>query len=284
MKTQTIFRVLLLAAFIVAVCSVSFSQSLLKRTTFKNDKFDFGVGGTVSIIGAPNGSISVEGWQRPEIEISAEIEVQAPTEADLAKLFEVTGFALNEGLGRVAIISVGNHLSGGKGANKVKLPKNLVGLPFRIDYKVKVPHYCDLEINGGDGDLSISGVEGTMRVNYLKTNAKIDILTGSVAATFGTGTVNIIVPYRNWHSRSANVQLATGDMNVYLPPTVSSEIDATILRTGRVENELANLKPRNRNIAFTDRAIYAKAGNGGGPLKFTVGDGTLKIMETPKPE
>jgi hypothetical protein len=284
MKTQSIPCFLLLALFSLAVCSPSFSQTLLKRTTFKNDKFDFGVGGTLSVIGAPHGSISIEGWQRPEIEISAEIEVQAPTEAELAKLTEITGFTLDESLGRVSIISMGSHLSSNKGSGKLKLPKNLMGLPFRIDYKLKVPRYCDLEVSGGDGSLSITAVEGAMRINYLKTDAKLEILTGSVVATFGSGTVNVFVPYKNWRARSADVQMATGDLNVYLPPTVNSEIDATILRTGHIENEFTTLKPRNRNIAFTDRAISGKAGNGGVPLRFTVGDGTLKILQSPKPE
>ena len=59
------------------------APGLIKRTAYKTDRFDFGVGGTVSISGAPNGSIRVEGWNNNEIEISAEIELNAATEADL---------------------------------------------------------------------------------------------------------------------------------------------------------------------------------------------------------
>src|SRR5258708_31990766 len=78
--------------------SIALAQSpqLLKRTTTKTDKIDFGSGGTVAIVGAPNGSIRVEGWTKNEVEISAEIELQAETEADLAKLSEVTGYITEE--------------------------------------------------------------------------------------------------------------------------------------------------------------------------------------------
>ena len=72
---------LLLAVILAVLClnAAADSQTLLKRTTTKTDKFDFGAGGTVSIVGAPNGSIRVVGTNRNEIEITAEIEIQAPT-------------------------------------------------------------------------------------------------------------------------------------------------------------------------------------------------------------
>ena len=38
-----------------------------------------------------------------------------------------------------------------------------------------------------------------------------------------------------------------------------------------------DLKPRDRKVPFTDKVDLAKAGVGGAPLKFTVGDGTLKM-------
>ena len=275
---------MLLALLCLAMGSAVFSQTLLKRTTYKSDKFDFGAGGTLAVVGAPNGSVTIEGWQRPEIEISAEIELHAPTEAGLAKLAEITGFAVDDTLGKASIISLGSHLSKNGKSKKIKLPKELAGLPFRIDYKIKVPRYCDLEIDGGDGELYVSGVEGTMRINFLKTNARLELVGGSVVGVFGSGKVDVFLPFRNWRGRMADIQVASGDLNVYLPPTISSEIDATVLRTGHIENEFTDLKPKNRKIAFTDRSISAKAGNGGAPLKFTVGDGTLKILHTPKPE
>src|SRR5215204_5526703 len=105
----------LLLALLISLCSVAvFAQPqsksvpnppkpLLKRTTYKTDKLDFGVGGTLIVAGAPVGSIRVEGWTNREIEISAEIEVEAGTEADLEQLSEITTFALEESLGRTEI-------------------------------------------------------------------------------------------------------------------------------------------------------------------------------------
>jgi len=266
-----------LAATALAQAPAALPQNLVKRTTTKTDKFEFGSGGTVAIMGAPNGSIRVIGTNRNEIEITAEIELQAATEADLAALAEFTTFVTEESASRTGIITMGTHNKLGMKKLPKKFPKNLIGLPFRIDYVVHVPHYSDLEIDGGKGDLDISGVEGTMRVNFIESNARIEVTGGSTTATFGSGNVDIAFGVRGWRGRAASVSLASGNLRVRLPATMSAEVDAIIVNSGSIENTIPDLKPRDRKVAFTDKSIAAKAGVGGVPLKFAVGDGKLKM-------
>ena len=266
-------------ALLLALYAVTaFSQSpMLKRTITKNDRFDFGAGGTVTITGAPTGSIRVAGSQKNEIEITATIELQAGTEADLARLAEVTGFITEEGPGQTGIVTIGTHNKIGLKRLPKKFPKNLLGLPFKIDYVINVPRYCDLEIDGGKGDLAVTGVEGTMRINFLQTNARIEVIAGPTTATIGSGSVEVAIGTHGWRSRAANIKLATGDLTVRLPANMSAEIDANVLKTGKIENMLADLKPRDRKAPFTDKSILAKANVGGASLTFTVGDGTLTL-------
>jgi hypothetical protein len=95
MKNQKILNALIFGLVFLNLTLVSLAQTkpLIKRTTYKTDTIEFGAGGTISIIGAPDGSIEIEGWQKPEVEISAEIIIEAETEADLALLAGVNGFA-----------------------------------------------------------------------------------------------------------------------------------------------------------------------------------------------
>lgn len=265
----------------LAPCFAQKTQTLLKRTTYKTETVELGAGGTVTITGAPNGSITVEGWQKNEVEISAEVEMQAPTEADLTELAKVNSFAIDEDFVHVRITSVGTYDKEYMKRVAKKFPKNLLGLPFKIDYKIKVPVYCDVEIDGGKGDLLLSNVEGALKINYLDSNAKLNLIGGSIVATFGTGTVEVVIPNRSWRGRSADVQIANGTMNVQVPLNLNANLDAKVLRGGKIENNLTNLKPRNRT-KFTEQTIIAKAGNGGAALSFTVGEGNLKLSETEK--
>lgn len=262
--------------------AIAQNKPLVKRTTYKTEKFEFGQGGTISIIGAPQGSISIEGWQKPEVEITAEIEVQGESEADLSLLAAVNTFVVSEAtMGRVSIVSVGTNDKEYMKRNAKKFPKKLLGMPFRIDYKIKVPIFSDLEIVGNRGDLNLSGVEGAMKINFAETNANLKLSGGMIMATFGKGDVTVEILTRSWRGQGANIQLASGNLNVLLPLNFNSEIDASVLRTGKIENNLNVLKPRDRT-QFTDKLIYAKTGNGGVKFNFTLGDGTLKLAGSGK--
>jgi hypothetical protein len=260
------------------------AQALVKRTTYKSDAFDFGAGGTLSLKGAPQGSVKIEGWNKNEIQIEAEIELSARNETDLDQLAKVTSFVLEESPGRIIITTVGTHDKTFMKRAAKKFPKELLGLPFKIDYVIKVPRYCDLMIDGGKGDLQIAGVDGVIKVNFLDSNAKLDLIGGAIQATVGGGTVDVTIPTRSWRGRFADISLTSGTMNVNLPPSLNAEVDASILRNGKIENTYTELKPKTRKDTFTEKLIAAKSGNGGIPLKFTVGDGSLNISPLPKNE
>jgi hypothetical protein len=271
---------LVLIFLLLAPCLAQ-TKTLIKRTAYKTETLDFGVAGTVSIIGAPLGSITVEGWSKNQVEITAEVEMQAETEADLTELAKVNGFAIDDDLNHIRITSVGTHDKNYLKRVAKKFPKRLLGLPFKIDYVIKVPAYSDINIDGGTGDLNLSNVEGTIRINFLESNARLNLIAGTISATVGKGDVTIVVPNRSWRGRSVDVQLASGKMTVQLPLNINANITAEVLRNGRIENALAVLKPRERT-KFTEKLIQAKAGNGGAPLGFIIGDGTLRLLETEK--
>ncbi len=280
MKINKKFCPFIFGILFLSLSLLTFAQTkpLLKRTDYKTEKFDFGVGGMVSVIGSPNGSISVEGWQNNEVEITAEITNEAGTEEELALLSKVNGFVIEDSFGKIRVQSVG--VNDKKFVKKIdkNFPKHLLETPFRIDYKIKVPFYTDLEINGGNGDFALSNVDGTFRINLLESNAKFNLVGGVLDAAIGKGTVEVNIASRSWRGRAAIVQLASGAMNVFLPLNFHANLDAEILRTGKIENNYNFLKPRDRT-KFSEKQIFAKAGNGGVPLKFTVGDGSLNLAE-----
>ncbi len=277
-----IARTFAVASIALVLCSGIVAQNTVKRTAFKTETMEFGVGGTVTLTGAPFGSVRIEGWNNNEIEVSAEVKIEAATEADAARLAEVNGFVLESSFNHMRVTSVGTHDKSYLKKSGKKLPKHLLGLPFRIDYVIKVPRYCDLNVTGGDGDFFISGVDGNMRINFVKGNAKMSIDGGAIQAVFGAGDVDVTIPSRAWRGRFADISLTTGNMNVFLPPGLNSQFDAAVLRTGAIVNNFTELKPRTRTDKFTDKSVVAKAGIGGVPIKFTVGDGNLNIAAVPK--
>jgi hypothetical protein len=271
---------LILCVFVllVSISATAQTAKLLKKTTFKNEKIEFGVGGTVTILGSPEGSISIEGWNKNEVEVVAEIEVQAENEADLAIMSQVNGFVIDASMSNLRILSVGMHDKDYMKKVAKKFPKRLYAMPWRIDYKIKVPNMSDLGITSGKGDIKLSKVEGSIQIKAPEANADLQLIGGTIDATFGNANVNVEILNRSWRGRHLNIQVANGTLNVKLPNNLNSDINAKVLRNGQIENLVETLKPRDR-VKFTDKEIIAKAGNGGVLFTFAIGDGNMKIFQ-----
>lgn len=249
---------------------------LLKRTATRREVRRLGYGGSVTVYGAPEGSVTIEGWARPEVEVTAEVEVSADTEDELARLAGLNGFVLDEDHNHVRVVTTGTHDRHFLKRAAPDLPKKLRAMPWKVDYRVRVPAVCDLEVYTGRGTLALSGVEGSVRLNAGDGPAAITLAGGDVEATLRGGPVNVRVPARSWRGRGLSVRVAGGGLTVELPPNFSGDVNAEVLRAGRVENRHAALTPRD-GTQPTERSLQGRAGQGGATLSFTLGDGTLLI-------
>jgi hypothetical protein len=99
--------------------------------------------------------------------------------------------------------------------------------------------------------------------------------------TVAAGKVNLDVPVRSWRGRGVEIRLALGDMTVQFPPGFSGDINADVLRSGKIEYGYAGLAALEDTQA-TERSIKGRSGAGGTVLTFTVGDGTIAFKTREK--
>jgi hypothetical protein len=149
-------------------------------------------------------------------------------------------------------------------------------LPWKVEYRIKVPAMTDLAIDAGNGPIKVSGVEGSIRINALDSVTDLSLTGSDLSVLIQKGTVNFTIPARSWHGLRAEIKVASGNLNVELMPGFSGDINAEVLRTGEVRNLFPNLEPRERN-SIGPRSVKARAGSGGGVLTLTVGDGAIRI-------
>jgi hypothetical protein len=254
------------------------TTSSLTRTTTRHEVRRFGYGSSLTIVGAPAGSITIESWPKSEIDITADIELHADTEADFALLAAVNNFSVDEDINHVRIITTGTHDKVFMRRVAKKFPKTLLNLPWKIDYHIRVPASCDLEIDAGRGAINLSGVEGAISLKALESDATLALTGGAVSVTVGAGSVKVSITPRSWRGAGALIQLATGDLTVELPAGFNADINADVLQSGQIENSYALLVPQERT-AFTPHSVRARAGAGGATLAFKVTDGTLRIKK-----
>ena len=251
---------------------------LLTRSTTKHEVRRFGYGGTVTIIGAPKGSITVEGWPRGEVEVTADIELLAESEDDLNRLAAVNGFVFDEDTNHLSLLSTGTHDRVFMKRAAKDFPKRLLNLPWKIDYRLHVPTSTDLEINAGSGGVKLAGVEGSIRLSATESETTLTLTGGIVSATIAVGHVRVVIPVRSWRGGGADIRVAAGDLTLELPAGFNGDIDADILRAGKIINSYEDLQARQKP-GLTDQIVRARAGAGGPFFKFTVGAGTLYITK-----
>jgi len=253
---------------------------LMTRTTTRHETYRLQFGGTVTLSAAPAGSIIIEGWQRNEVDVSASIELQAPSAADLDRLAAINTFVVDEDTNHIRIMTSGTHDRAFMKRMTKNFPKSLIGLPWKIDYHIKIPALTDLEIDAGNGPISLSGVEGALLLNALNSDANLSLTGGQGSVIVQSGTINLTIPARSWHGVGSEIKLASGNLNVDLMPGFSADINAEVLRLGEIKNSFSELQPRERN-SITPRSVRARAGSGGATLTLTVGDGTIVIRQKP---
>ena len=249
----------------------------LTRMTPRHENFRLAYGGSVTIVGAPAGSITIEGWQRNEVDVSAEIELHGGSAQDLDRLAAVNTFVADEDTNHIRILTTGTHDRNFMKRVAKDFPKALIGLTWKIDYRIKVPLLTDLEISAGNGPITLSGVEGAIRVNAVESEASLQLTGGDVGVTIQRGTIKLGIPARSWHGLGADIKLASGNLIVGLQAGFSGDIDAQVLRTGEIDLTHAGLEPLGQN-GISKRSVRARAGNGGATLTFTVGDGVIRIV------
>jgi hypothetical protein len=250
---------------------------LLTRTTTRHELRRFGFGNTLTVVGAPVGSITVEAWSRPELEITADIELHANTEDELAQLAAVNGFVLDADGTHFRLLTTGTHDR--KFMKKLKsFPKPLLSMPWKIDYRIRVPAVVDLEVTAGNGALSFDGIEGSLQLTAGESNATLSLAGGDVTATLAGGSVLFRVPTQSWRGRGATIRLARGTMTVALPASFNADIDATVLRAGEISGTHDAFAPRD-DSELTPHAWRVRAGGGGAALKFEVGDGAIRFAQ-----
>lgn len=250
----------------------------LVRTTVRHEVRRLGYGGTLTLIGAPAGSIHIEGWPRNEVDITAEIQLRADTETDLDLLAALNNFVLDDDSNHISVMTVGTHDKTFMRTAAKKFPIELLGLPWKIDFRIRVPINIDLDINAGHGPITLAGTEGDVRITAAAGETNLNLHGGSLAVTIAAGKVNLTVPARSWRRGGVDIRVAAGEITLDLPSGFSADLDGEIIQSGEIVYSYDGLEAREKP-GLTPRKMKARAGAGGAFIKLTMGVGKINIRK-----
>jgi hypothetical protein len=205
------------------------------------------------VLEQPTGDVSVEGWDRPEIEISI---------SDDRELFDV---ALEGSQVTIRNISVPKHQQdpravweaargelqnlGDVGANiervaarverqveraMRRVEQKMGGIHIDLgrwsggrDYTIRVPHNCDLSLRTSSGDLEVLRVTGTHFLQSSSGDINLDKLDGAMLVASASGDISYTDSKGKLGARSASgdITVVNGQLHELSVTTASGDIN-----------------------------------------------------------
>jgi hypothetical protein len=214
-----------------------------------------------------DGNLSVEGWDRPTIEITAEIRVKAPSKWKAERLYRKIEFRTGSDSGRV---SVEAHLPIVRQDSFLDVFSDGF-TAIRIRYHAKVPRSTSVYLRTVNGGIRATGTEGSF-----------DVATqyGSVEAEFGGGggrieTVDgsVELTMRRF-SEKGDIEVKTvhGEIELVLPEGSSAKIEAKSA-AGGVSIEL----PLREQTVAKRGLVEGVLGAGSGAIRLETVTGDITV-------
>ena len=209
---------------------------------------------SLSIDGASLGGVSVTGWDRDSIHVSARIVGMAPTQGEAER-------AARE----VRITSDGGTIraSGRDGDDDERRQI--------VSYDVYVPRHMDLDLRAHNGGLRVEGVTGKMSLETVNGGLSLDGAGGDVRAYAQNGGLNVRLTGKHWDGAGLDAQTQNGGVRLIVPVGYSARLE-----TGTVNGAIRTDIPVPVSGRISQR-INLTLGSGGAPVRATTTNGGVVI-------
>jgi DUF4097 and DUF4098 domain-containing protein YvlB len=208
----------------------------------------------LNVDGRQNGGITVHGWDRAEIHVTAMIQAQSETQSDAQALAK--GVAISTTGGQVRASgpdASGQHTS------------------WSVSYDVYVPRRTNLTLNGSNGGLSVDGVQSKMELETVNGGITLTDVDGDIRGTTVNGGVTVDLSGDGWRGGGLELVTTNGGVHVNVPANYSAQLDAS------TQNGGLDVGFPVRMQGTIGRRISTQLGAGGAPIHLTTQNGGVSV-------
>ncbi len=209
---------------------------------------------SLDVDGRQNGSITIHGWDKHEIQVTAMVQAQAESESEARDIAKQITIATGNGEIRAdGPREYGRHTS------------------WSVSYEIWVPRQTDLRLDAHNGGISVDDVNA--RVDMETTNGGLHVTdaAGDVRGTTTNGGVTADVSGDRWNGAGLELRSTNGSVRITLPSNYNARLE-----TGTVNGSL--------NVDFPitvqgsiRRDISTQIGSGGPLIRATTTNGSVSI-------
>jgi hypothetical protein len=126
----------------------------------------------------------------------------------------------------------------------------------------------------GNGDLEVEGARGDVEARTGNGDIKVSTSSGPVSARTGNGGINVDMASLKGND-AMDFSTGNGSIDVRFPSNLSAEVEANV----PVKNFETDF-PIEMSARWSSRQIEGKIGNGGRRIRFSTGNGHVRIRKT----
>ena len=209
---------------------------------------------SLSLDGASLGGISVTGWDRDSIHVSARIVGMARSDAEAERYLK-----------DVRISSEGGTIRASGARDDDGDARQIVS------YDVYVPRHMDLDLRAHNGGLRVEGVTGKMSLETVNGGLSLEGAGGDVRAYAQNGGLNVRLTGKHWEGAGLDAQTQNGGVRLIVPEGYSARLDA-----GTVNGTIRTDIPVTVSGRISQR-LNLTLGSGGAPVRATTTNGGVII-------
>ncbi|MEE8573138.1 MAG: DUF4097 family beta strand repeat-containing protein [Gemmatimonadota bacterium] len=217
-------------------------------------EWTMGAPGDLSVNARPNGGISVEAWDRGEMQVRAKVHAWADSDGRARELVD-----------RIEVKAGGSISADGPGTDDDE--------GWSVSYRIMIPRDTDLDLASTNGGITIEGVRGELRFQTTNGGIHLEDIGGDVEGKTTNGGVHIVLTGDRWDGKGMEVRTTNGGVKMSIPSGYSAHLE-----TGTVNGGI--------NIGFPvtvqgkiDREVSVDLGSGGATIKATTKNGGVRITE-----
>ncbi len=240
-----------------------------------------------------NGQITVSGWDKNEVLITAEKRLERRVGGvgwvmNKLNIDFKTANDVDEHFDKVAVEV--NATDEGVEVDTVR-PKGIGNINVNVFYDVKVPHNTNVALKTSNGRIDISALEGTISLDSSNGKVVANDIEGSTEARTSNGSVELVNVSGSVNARTSNGSIAiehpealaadesitcetsNGSVRINLPADSAFDIDA---RTSNGGVRTAFDVDRTDN-STSKRRLSGQVGDGGALVKLTTSNGSISV-------
>lgn len=211
-----------------------------------------------------NGSIEVTGWDRRVIDVQAEIRVKAASKDKARRIYEQIEFDVEHEAGALSIRAdlprIRKDGLWGESATSVS-----------VNYIVRVPHGCDVDLQSVNGRINASEIEGAFRLRTVNGGIRLLSRAGAGEMESVNGALDCRLGKLSGGGK-LRLKTTNGSIDLRLPGPTSADFEARTLNGSvKVDLELANVKQSRRN------RVSGRLGGGDGSIKLRTVNGRIAL-------